>query len=58
MPRGKSGIMEKFKEYYEEMGANFKKHELLKYPLIFVTIYGNYMFDRNELAALKNVNLL
>ncbi len=50
--------MEKFKEFYEEMGANFKKHELLKYPLIFVTIYGNYMFDRNELAALKNVNLL
>ena len=58
MPRGKSGIMEKFKEFYEEMGAYFEKYELPKYPLIFVTIYGNYMFDRNELAALKNVNLL
>lgn len=46
-------IMEKLKEFYEEMGAYFEKHELPKYPLIFPTIYGNYMCDRNERATLK-----
>lgn len=46
-------IMEKLKEFYEEMGAYFEKHELPKYPLIFPTIYGNYMCDRNECATLK-----
>lgn len=46
-------IMEKLKEFYEEMGAYFEKHELPKYPLIFPTIYSNYMCDRNERATLK-----
>ena len=46
-------IMEKLKEFYEEMGAYFEKHELPKSPLIFPTIYGNYMCDRNERATLK-----
>ena len=46
-------IMEKLKEFYEEMGAYFEKHELPKSPLIFPTIYGNYMCDRNERAILK-----
>ena len=46
-------VMEKLKEFYEEMGAYFEKHELPKSPLIFPTIYGNYMCDRNERATLK-----
>lgn len=46
-------IMEKLKEFYEEMSAYFEKHELPKSSLIFPTIYGNYMCDRNERATLK-----
>lgn len=46
-------VMEKLKEFYEEMSAYFEKHELPKSSLIFPTIYGNYMCDRNERATLK-----
>lgn len=46
-------IMENLKEFHEEMTAYFEKHVLPKPTLIFPTIYGNYMCDRNERATLK-----
>lgn len=46
-------IMESLKEFYEEMASYFGEHSLPKSPLIFPTIYGNYMCDRNERATLK-----
>lgn len=46
-------IMENLKEFHEEMASYFKKHGLPESTLIFPTIYGNYMCDRNERATLK-----
>ena len=46
-------IMENLKEFHEEMTSYFDNHGLPKSSLIFPTIYGNYMCDRNERATLK-----
>ena len=48
-----SSIIEELKNFHEEMENYFKKHELPSSTLIFPTIYGNYMCDRNERATLK-----
>ncbi|MFM0599103.1 site-specific integrase [Streptococcus suis] len=40
-------------EFHNEMNTYFEKHGLPKSDLIFPTIYGNYMCDRNERATLK-----
>ena len=47
-------IMATLKEFHNEMTAYFEKHSLPQSKLIFPTIYGNYMCDRNERATLKN----
>lgn len=39
--------------FHKEMNAYFIKHSLPKSDLIFPTIYGNYMADRNERKTLK-----
>ena len=39
--------------FHNEMNLYFDKHSLPKTDLIFPTIYGNYMCDRNERATLK-----
>lgn len=46
-------VMKKLKEFHDEMTIYFEKHGLPKSKLIFPTIYGNYMCDRNERATLK-----
>lgn len=48
-----SSIIEELKNFHEEMESYFRKHDLLGSTLIFPTIYGNYMCDRNERATLK-----
>ena len=48
-----SSIIEELKNFHEEMENYFKKHDLPSSTLIFPTIYGNYMCDRNERATLK-----
>lgn len=48
-----SSIIEELKNFHEEMENYFKKHNLPSSKLIFPTIYGNYMCDRNERATLK-----
>ncbi len=48
-----SSIIEELKHFHEEMENYFKKHDLPSSTLIFPTIYGNYMCDRNERATLK-----
>lgn len=48
-----SSIIEELKNFHEEMENYFKKHNLPSSTLIFPTIYGNYMCDRNERATLK-----
>lgn len=48
-----SSIIEELKNFHEEMESYFKKHDLPSSTLIFPTIYGNYMCDRNERATLK-----
>ena len=40
-------------DFHNEMNVYFEKHGLPKSDLIFPTIYGNYMCDRNERATLK-----
>lgn len=40
--------------FHEEMNLYFQKHGLPQSDLIFPTIYGNYMCDRNERVTLKN----
>lgn len=39
--------------FHNEMNLYFDKHSLPKTDLIFPTIYGNYMCDRNERTTLK-----
>ena len=46
-------VIESLKDFHEEMTIYFEKHGLPKSKLIFPTIYGNYMCDRNERATLK-----
>jgi phage integrase family protein len=46
-------IMESLKAFYSEMTTYFENHNLPQSKLIFPTIYGNYMCDRNERATLK-----
>ena len=41
------------RDFYTEMNNYFKKQGLPQSKLIFPTIYGNYMCDRNERATLK-----
>lgn len=48
-----SSIIEELKNFHEEMESYFRKHNLPSSTLIFPTIYGNYMCDRNERATLK-----
>mgnify|MGYP003083550196 FL=1 len=48
-----SSIIEELKNFHEEMERYFRKHNLPSSTLIFPTIYGNYMCDRNERATLK-----
>lgn len=48
-----SSIIEELKNFHEEMENYFKKNNLPSSTLIFPTIYGNYMCDRNERATLK-----
>lgn len=51
-------IMATLKEFHNEMTAYFEKHSLPQSKLIFPTIYGNYMCDRNERATLKKTLIL
>lgn len=46
-------IIEELQNFHDEMNLYFKKNGLPKSKLIFPTIYGNYMCDRNERATLK-----
>lgn len=46
-------ILEDLKSFHDEMNSYFKRHGLPTVDLIFPTIYGNYMCDRNERATLK-----
>lgn len=46
-------ILEGLKNFHNEMNLYFEKHGLPTSTLIFPTIYGNYMCDRNERATLK-----
>lgn len=48
-----ASIIKELKNFHFEMNLYFEKHALPKSPLIFPTIYGNYMCDRNERATLK-----
>ena len=48
-----SSIIEELRNFHEEMESYFRKHDLPSSTLIFPTIYGNYMCDRNERATLK-----
>lgn len=45
--------LQELKTFHEEMNLYFDTHDLPKSDLIFPTIYGNYMCDRNERAILK-----
>ncbi|HFI0555658.1 TPA: tyrosine-type recombinase/integrase [Streptococcus suis] len=46
-------ILDQLKAFHDEMNTYFEKHNLQKSKLIFPTIYGNYMCDRNERTTLK-----
>ena len=46
-------IIEQLQNFHDEMNLYFKKNGLSKSKLIFPTIYGNYMCDRNERSTLK-----
>lgn len=46
-------ILEDLRAFHSEMSCYFEKHQLPVSDLIFPTIYGNYMCDRNERATLK-----
>lgn len=45
--------LEGLREFHQEMSLYFEEHHLSRSKLIFPTIYGNYMCDRNERATLK-----
>ncbi|WP_449455449.1 tyrosine-type recombinase/integrase [Streptococcus suis] len=46
-------ILDQLKAFHDEMNTYFQNHSLPKSDLIFPTIYGNYMCDRNERTTLK-----
>jgi phage integrase family site-specific recombinase len=46
-------ILEDLRTFHQEMNSYFEKHGLPPVDLIFPTIYGNYMCDRNERTTLK-----
>lgn len=46
-------ILDQLKTFHDEMNEYFVKQSLPKSDLIFPTIYGNYMCDRNERTTLK-----
>ncbi|HFI0150251.1 TPA: tyrosine-type recombinase/integrase [Streptococcus suis] len=46
-------VLEELREFHLEMNAYFTKKGLPESPLIFPTIYGNYMCDRNERTTLE-----
>lgn len=46
-------ILEQLQNFHDEMNLYFRKNGLEKSKLIFPTIYGNYMCDRNERTTLK-----
>lgn len=50
-------ILEDLKSFHDEMNSYFERYGLPTVDLIFPTIYGNYMCDRNERATLKNALL-
>lgn len=45
--------LEDLRDFHNEMNTYFEKHDLPPTDLIFPTIYGNYMCDRNERTTLK-----
>lgn len=45
--------LEDLKQFHSEMNAYFARHGLPSSNLIFPTIYGNYMCDRNERTTLE-----
>lgn len=46
-------VLEELREFHLEMNAYFTKKGLPESSLIFPTIYGNYMCDRNERTTLE-----
>ena len=46
-------VLERLKEFHKEMNGYFESHDLPKSELIFPTIYGAFMCDRNERTTLK-----
>ena len=46
-------VIEELQNFHDEMNFYFKNNGLPKNKLIFPTIYGNYMCDRNERTTLK-----
>ena len=46
-------VLDDLKAFNAEMSDYFVSHDLPTVDLIFPTIYGNYMCDRNERATLK-----
>ncbi|MBP2620325.1 tyrosine-type recombinase/integrase [Streptococcus panodentis] len=48
-----SDILVELQSFHNEMNQYFDKHGLPHSNLIFPTIYGNYMCDRNERSTLK-----
>lgn len=46
-------VLEELREFHLEMNAYFTKKGLSESSLIFPTIYGNYMCDRNERTTLE-----
>lgn len=46
-------ILEQLKDFHDEMNDYFVKHDISTTTIIFPTIYGNYMCDRNERTTLK-----
>lgn len=48
-----SSTLQNLKAFHQEMNSYFEKNNLPTTDLIFPTIYGNYMCDRNERATLK-----
>ncbi|HEQ9280185.1 TPA: tyrosine-type recombinase/integrase [Streptococcus pyogenes] len=47
-------ILEELQDFHNEMNKYLKLHNRSETKLIFPTIYGNYMCDRNERTTLKN----
>lgn len=45
--------LEDLRDFHNEMNTYFEEHDLPPTDLIFPTIYGNYMCDRNERTTLK-----